>query len=124
MALQVDGQDTQSFAASFELQGNADAGQLSLFTPLGGTVAVLEWAPGRATLRSGQDVRNFGSLDTLVAQVTGTPIPVAALFDWLAGTASPVPGWTPDLRQREEGRITARRDTPLPAATLRIVFER
>lgn len=124
MALQVDGQDTQSFAASFELQGNPALGQLSLFTPLGGTVAVLEWAPGSATLRSGQEVRNFGSVDTLVAQVTGTPIPVAALFDWLAGIPSQVPGWTPDLRQQEEGRITARRDTPAPAATLRVVFER
>ncbi|XAH22469.1 outer membrane lipoprotein LolB [Xylophilus sp. GW821-FHT01B05] len=124
LALQVDGSETQSFSASFELRGRAEAGELSLFSPLGSTLAVLQWSPGSATLRSGNDSRDFGSLDTLAAQVTGTAIPVAALFDWLAGTPTPVPGWQPDLRQQAEGRISARRTDPQPAATLRVVFER
>lgn len=124
LALQVDGSETQSFSATFELRGRAEAGELSLFSPLGSTLAVLQWSPGSATLRNGNDQRSFGSLDALAAQVTGTAIPIAALFDWLAGTPTPVPGWQPDLRQHDEGRISARRTDPLPTATLRVVFER
>ncbi len=124
LALQVDGAEAQSFSASFELKGRPDAGELILLNPLGGTIALLQWSPGIATLRTGQDQRRFGSLEALAAEATGTPIPVAALFDWLAGTPSPVPGWEPDLRQQAQGRIVARRTAPLPAAVLRVILDR
>ena len=124
LALQVDGEDTQSFAASFELRGNADAGELRLFTPLGSTVAAVDWNSSGATLRSGEQVRRFASLDALAASASGNPIPVAALFDWLRGVPSAVPGWIPDLRLLPQGRLTARRTDPLPAMTLRIVLDR
>ena len=124
LALQVDGEDTQSFAAGFELRGNADAGELRLFTPLGSTVAAVDWNGGGATLRSGEQVRRFASLDALAASASGNPIPVAALFDWLRGVPSAVPGWIPDLRLLPQGRLTARRTDPLPAMTLRIVLDR
>jgi outer membrane lipoprotein LolB len=124
LALQVEGDASQSFSAGFELQGDARAGQLNLYTPLGGTAAALEWAPGSARLRQGTEVREFESLDALAARATGTAIPVAALFDWLRGTNTPVPGWEADLSQLAEGRLRARRSSPPPAADLRVALDR
>ena len=126
LALQVEDAPSQSFSASFELTGGADAGALILTTPIGSTAAVLQWAPGSATLQQGSksDAQRFGSLDELAARATGTPIPVAALFEWLEGRPAPVPGWIADLSAQPQGRIVATRQQPLPVATLRVVFER
>jgi outer membrane lipoprotein LolB len=123
LALQVEDARAQSFAAGFELTGNAQAGEMKLTNPLGGIVAVLAWSPGTATLKSGNETRQFDSLDTLAAHVTGTPIPVAALFDWLGGTNTPVPGWQADLSQLAQGRLRARRIEPLPVADLRLAID-
>jgi outer membrane lipoprotein LolB len=124
LALQVEDKPSDSFSAGFELKGNARAGELTLYSPLGGTLAQLAWQPGSATLHTGNDTRQFPSVDSLVAHVTGTPIPVAALFDWLRGANTQVPGWRPDLTQLEQGRLFAKRLEPLPVADLRLVLER
>jgi outer membrane lipoprotein LolB len=123
LALQVEGSDVQSFAASFELRGTAKQGELRLFTPLGSTVAVVEWNAWGATLNSGAGIQRFASLDALATSASGNPIPVAALFDWLRGEPSAVPGWEPDLRLLANGRLIARRTDPLPAMTLRVVLD-
>lgn len=125
LSLQVDQAPEQSFAAAFELRGSATDGELLLLSPFGSTLALLRWQPGSATLTSGSDVRRFDSLETLVGQATGTPIPVSALFEWLAGVATPVPGWQADLSQlAESGRINARRLSPTPTADLRVALDR
>lgn len=124
LALTVEGQASRSFSAGFELKGAAEAGELSLFNPLGGTVAVLAWAPGTATLRADGSTRQFPSLDALAQEATGTPLPVAALFDWLAGQPTAVPGWQADVSDVGQGRLRARRTDPPPAADLRVVFEK
>jgi outer membrane lipoprotein LolB len=124
LALTVEGQRDQSFSAGFELKGAPEAGELRLFNPLGGTVAVLAWAPGSATLRSGGNARQFPSLEALAEEATGAPIPIAALFDWLEGRATPVSGWEADVSQVADGRLRARRSAPPPAADLRLAFER
>lgn len=123
LALQVESDQTQSFSAGFELTGDALSGELALFNPLGGTLAVLAWTPGSATLRANDQVSNFDSLDVLVARATGTAIPVAALFDWLAGRPTEVPGWQPDLSRLSDGRLAARRLAPSPTADLRVVLD-
>jgi outer membrane lipoprotein LolB len=124
LALQVEDAASQSYAAGFELRGSPESGEMKLFTPLGGTLAVLAWAPGTAVLRSSSQERRFESLELLSAHVTGTPIPVAALFDWLAGINTPVPGWEADLSQLAQGRLRARRVQPLPVADLRLALDR
>jgi outer membrane lipoprotein LolB len=121
LALNVDG--AQPFSAGFELKGAPAAGELTLFTPLGGTAGVLAWSPGSASLRSSKETRQFASLDELATEVTGTPLPIAALFDWLEGRATAVPGWQVDVSQVGQGRLRAQRATPPPAADLRVVFE-
>lgn len=124
LALQVEQAQSQSFAASFELEGNPESGELRLFSPLGGTLAKLAWSAGIATLTSGGKVQQFESLDALAAQATGTPIPVAALFDWLRGVNTPVSGWEADLRQLDEGRLRAHRASPPPEADLRVALDK
>ncbi|MFD0669256.1 lipoprotein insertase outer membrane protein LolB [Ramlibacter sp. MAHUQ-53] len=123
LALQVEGDAARSFTAGFDLRGSPAAGALSLFTPVGGTAALIEWSAAGARLQApGQPDRQAASLDDLVAQATGSPLPVAALFDWLAGRPAAASGWQADLSQRAQGRLRARRLTP-PAADLRLVLE-
>ncbi|MDF2464913.1 MAG: outer rane lipoprotein LolB [Ramlibacter sp.] len=124
LALQVEDNQSQSFSAGFELKGNAKAGELTLFNPLGGTLAALSWGSGFATLRGNGQAREFDSVDALVAHATGSAIPVAALFDWLRGTNTPVPGWQADLSQLGGGRLRAQRTQPPPPADLRVVLDR
>lgn len=124
LALQVEGQSSQSFSAAFDLRGTPDAGELQLYTPLGSTLARLQWAAGTARLEQGGEVLESSSLDTLVQDLTGSSLPIAALFDWLQGRPAAAAGWRADLSRAQDGRITAERLEPLPTATLRVVLSR
>jgi outer membrane lipoprotein LolB len=123
LSLRVDSQPVQTFSALFELRGAPQAGELTLTTPLGNTLAQLYWSPGEALLKNGGETRRFDSVDALIEAATGTAIPVGALFAWLAGRDERVPGWRPDLSQVGTGRLQATRESPQPRADLRIVFE-
>ena len=107
LALQVQDQASQSFSASFELKGTAHSGELALFSPFGGTLALLAWQPGAATLNSNGQTRQFDTVDALVAHVIDTP----------------VPGWQTDLSQLAQGRVAAKRLEPAPETDLRVVLE-
>ncbi|RYZ13042.1 MAG: hypothetical protein EOO24_01370 [Comamonadaceae bacterium] len=123
LSMRIDTQPPQTFAALFDLRGTPDTGELRLSTPIGSTLAGLNWAPGEALLRNGSETRRFDSLDALVAAATGAAIPVRSLFAWLAGRDEPVEGWSVDLRQHGSGRILAVRRQPQPPVDLRVVFE-
>lgn len=124
IALQVEGQAAQSFSAMFELHGNPENGGLVLLSPFGNRIAQLDWNDGKAQLQSGQETRTSDSLETLLLDVTGTRIPVAALFSWLNGIQATAPGWQADLSGMPDGRLTALRNHPAPQATLRILLTR
>jgi len=124
MSLRIDSQPIQTFSALFELRGSPEAGELSLTSPIGSTLAQLHWSPGEALLKNGSEVRRYESVDALIEAATGAAIPVGALFGWLAGRDDRVPGWRPDLAQVANGRLQATRENPGPTADLRIVFER
>jgi outer membrane lipoprotein LolB len=123
LALQVEDNQSQSFSAGFELKGSPRAGELALFTPVGGTLAVLAWTPDSATLRTNGQTRSFDSVESLVRHATGAAIPLAALFDWLRGIETPVAGWQADLSQIGQGRVRALRLEPPPQADLRVVLD-
>lgn len=123
LAMTVQSDPPQSFSAGFELRGTPDAGELQLISPLGTSLANVVWSPGRAEMRQGTQVTRRGSLDELTAELSGTPVPVAALFGWLRGRTGDVSGWQADLSRQPEGRITARRISPEPAAELRVVVQ-
>lgn len=124
LALQVEDNQSQSFSAGFLLKGDAASGELTLFNPLGGTLGVLTWTPGSATLRASGKPQEFPSVEALVAHATGSALPVTALFDWLRGADTPAPGWRADLSQLDSGRLRAQRLQPPPLADLRVVLDR
>ncbi len=104
--------------------GNPVAGQLSLFTPLGSTAAVLRWSPGLAELQNGSNTQQYPSVQAMLELTTGASIPLDALFSWLRGQAATAPGWQADVSRHADGRISALRSEPAPPAQLRIVLER
>jgi len=124
LAMQVRGDTPQSFSAAFSLVGSPERGELTLFTPIGSTAAVLSWSPGAALLRAeGQPPQKDASVDALIRRATGAPVPVAALFDWLDGRATAVAGWLADISQLPMGRLTATRVQPPPTIELRLIVE-
>jgi outer membrane lipoprotein LolB len=123
LSLNVDSTPPQSFSSAFDLRGAPAAGELQLSSPLGNTLATVVWTPQSAELRQGGQVTRRGSLDELTTELSGTAVPVAALFGWLRGVQGDVPGWQADLSRQTEGRVTARRSAPLPTAELRVVFQ-
>lgn len=112
-----------SFSAAFELHGSPVRGQLKLFSPLGNTLAQIDWEPEQAQLETANGIQQSSSLETLLQQATGAQIPVAALFDWLSGVPTASEGWQADLSAITQGKIVAVRQTPEPQAALRIVLE-
>ncbi|MGJ7546127.1 lipoprotein insertase outer membrane protein LolB [Variovorax sp. LT1R16] len=124
MSLRIDSDPVQTFSALFDLRGGPERGTLTLTTPIGSTLAELQWAPGEALLKNGSETRRYASVGALIEAATGASIPVGALFGWLAGRDEAVPGWQPDLSQRAAGRLQAVRESPLPRADLRIAFAR
>jgi outer membrane lipoprotein LolB len=124
LALQLHGTPPQSWSASFELQGSAEQGEMTLFSPIGTTWASLRWTPQSALLEQGQDKTESSNLQSLSQRLTGTDLPIAALFAWLAGKSSDAPGWQVDLSAHAEGRVTARTIARVPEAVLRILLDR
>jgi outer membrane lipoprotein LolB len=123
LALKVFSSPPQAFNADFELGGSPQSGLLAFFSPLGTTAARLQWSPGMATLTADGETRQFDSLAALARQATGTELPVQALFDWLQGVSTEVPGWQVDMSQLKEGRLQAvRSDGDLPRVELRILL--
>lgn len=123
LALRVESEQAQSFSAGFELKGNAGTGQLSLYSPLGGTLAQLAWEPGNARLRWEGKERQFDSLEALTKQATGTELPIASLFQWLAGENAGAAGWQADLGELRSGRLFAKRTVPAPVVEMRLVID-
>ncbi len=124
LSLQVRSEPPQSFSAAFELDGNARQGQLRLNTPLGNALAQARWTPAEAVLVGGGETRRYANIEALLMAVTGAALPLGALFDWLEGRPTPVPGWQSDLSQLAQGRLQARRSEPAPPVDLRILLDR
>lgn len=140
LALQVAAQPPdaaeRAVSAHFDLSGNASRGHLELSTPLGTGLGAARWVPGEVVLASpGGQRERFDDLDALTRGLLGEALPVAALFDWLAGRPWPgapsqplaAPGftqlgWRIDLARAHAGLIVARRDAP-PAVTLRVQLD-
>lgn len=61
---------------------------VTLLSPLGQTMAIIDVSPEGATLtQGGQPVRIAANVDTLTADTLGWPLPVAGLREWLQGFA-------------------------------------
>lgn len=124
LVLTVRSEPVQAFSADFELQGTPQAGELAFFSPLGSTVARLQWGSDGAHLQSSGQTQDFDSLDALTLHTTGAVLPVTSLFAWLKGDAPDTPGWQVDLQGLPNGRLSAQRTAPEPPAQLKIILER
>lgn len=123
LQVQVYSDPSQSMSAAFELLGSADRGRLSLTSPLGTTLAEVQWTTLDAQWRTATETRHFASMDQLTEQLLGTSLPLAALFDWLQARPTSALGWEADLQDLPQGRLRAQRTHPAPQAQLRIVLE-
>lgn len=121
LALQVKDEPSQSFSANFELKGTVKQGNLKLLSPLGSVFAVLLWSPQGAWLNMPGRAERYDTLQTLLTQVNGAPLPIEALFEWLSGIPTSYNGWTVNLDKYPDGRVSAGRTDP--ATELRIILD-
>jgi outer membrane lipoprotein LolB len=123
MAVTLYQPQSHSYFANFDLQGSATAGRLALTSPLGTTVAELEWAPGSAQLTTADGkAQQYPSLKDLAQQAVGVDIPLAALFGWFRGQAVMDENWDADLSSYLSGKITATRNGPGAQAEVKIIL--
>ena len=123
ISVQVLGDAPASMSASFLLRGDAKNGELDLYSPLGTTLAALQWTPQQVQLIDGGKSNYFNSLAELTEKTTGAALPIDALFGWLQGRNAQAMGWQSDLSDLPQGTLTARRTTPTPEVTLRIKLD-
>lgn len=114
----------EQFSANFELNGNAETGELALYSPIGTTLAVARWTPQSAQLLQGQKVQDFASMEALTQQLTGAALPLQALLGWLDTDGPPLPGWQMTSESPASGRrVFAKREAPLPALQLTLLLD-
>ena len=123
LSLVVASNPAQNLYAGFELSGGPLSGSLVLSGPLGSTVASLRWSPEAAFLTSQGETRRFNTLDELTTELTGSALPINALFEWLQGHAVAAENWEVDLSRLNDGRLMARRLQTEPQAELRLILE-
>jgi len=124
LSILVQSTPVQALSANFDLQGDTQSGSLTFTSPLGSTLARLQWDKETALLQANGETQQFTSLDALVRHATGTDLPIASLFSWLNGAASDAPGWKANLSDLSNGRISAQRTEPYTPATLKIILDR
>jgi outer membrane lipoprotein LolB len=123
LSLKVYSKPVQSLSANFDLQGTPGQGELVLTSPLGTTLARMQWDAGSATLTAAGEQRDYGSLQDMARKATGSDLPVASLFGWLQGRDDAAPGWQVDLKDLPNGRLQAQH-TEEVQAELKIILDR
>ncbi len=83
----------ESLHGSFQWSQTPQRTRLTLLSPLGQTLAIVEADAGGASLsQAGQPLRTAADPDALVQSALGWPLPVAGLRDWLQGFARDAAG--------------------------------
>ena len=124
LAVKVYSAPIQAFSANFDLQGAPEGGQLVLSSPLGTTLARLQWSATTASMRTANEEHRYDSLDALALEVTGADIPVANLFAWRDGKTGAPSHWKADLSELNNGRVFAHNVGQTPLSELKIILER
>ena len=140
------GLPSRAVSGQFELSGNASSGQLILTSPIGTTVARARWSdprgsqgvPSRIELEADGATTHYATLEDMMQRAIGDQLPLAAMFDWLAGhpwPAAPVQhgaadgsfdqlGWHVDLSQFAGNQlIAAQRPQPAPTLHVRVKLD-
>lgn len=83
----------ESATVNFTWQQQAERTDVTLFTPVGSTLATIAVTPQEAVLtQSGKPLRSAPDVDTLSARLLGWSLPVSGLRDWLQGYATAADG--------------------------------
>lgn len=78
----------ESATVNFNWQQTAQRTDVTLYSPVGSTLATIAVTPQQAVLtQSGKAPRSAPDVDTLSAQMLGWSLPVSGLRDWLQGYA-------------------------------------
>ncbi|MET0383351.1 MAG: lipoprotein insertase outer membrane protein LolB [Burkholderiaceae bacterium] len=139
-------QEARAVGGEFELSGNASSGQLILTSSIGVTIARARWSapapgtglPSRIELEAQGGTSQYPTLEAMMQDAIGDQLPLAAMFDWLAGRPWPgaaaerAPGgaafdqlgWRVDLSQfGPAGFIDAQRALPAPTLHVRVKLD-
>jgi outer membrane lipoprotein LolB len=82
------GDKPESATVNFNWQQTAQRTDVTLYSPVGSTLATIAVTPREAVLtQSGKAPRSAPDVDTLSAQMLGWSLPVSGLRDWLQGYA-------------------------------------
>ena len=123
LSVTVQSDPPRNMSAGFSLDGDARQGELNLFSPLGTTLATLQWNPTTTQWLQGGQQRRYDSMAQLTEETTGAALPMGAMFDWLEGKATASPGWQADLSALNQGTLVAKRVSPEPLVVLRIKLD-
>lgn len=111
------------FSANFELQGSPQSGELTIYSPIGTTLAVANWSEHEAILTQGLSEKHFANMEDLTRQLTGANLPLTPLMSWLEVDGPSIKGW--DIRSENlpaGRRIYAQRIHPLPSLQLTLLI--
>ena len=111
------------FSANFELQGSPQRGELTIYSPIGTTLAVANWSEQEALLTQGMSQKHFANMEDLTRQLTGASLPLMPLMSWLGADGQTITGW--DIRSENlptGRRIYAQRIHPLPSLQLTLLI--
>jgi len=123
LSVTVQSDPPRNMSTGFSLDGDARQGELNLFSPLGTTLATLQWNPTTTQWLQGGQQRRYDSMAHLTEETTGAALPMDAMFDWLEGKATASPGWQADLSALNQGTLVAKRVSPEPLVVLRIKLD-
>ena len=122
LSVVIQTEPVQQMIADFELEGDAQQGELRLFGPFGSSIAVLQWEPGRAVLiEVGVVVGEPGQAQILHGFRRDLLQRTEALL--VVGAADSKPfGWigVRDARGSDAGRVAAVRAAAGPGIALRL----
>lgn len=114
----------EQFSFTFDLQGTAENGELTIYSPLGSTVAVASWTPNSAVLTEGNKQKHFASMEDLTQQLTGAALPLPTLMAWLNRDGPSLDGWQIKAENLPRSRrIFAQRSSPLPKLHLTLLLD-
>lgn len=86
-------QKEEAVHGSFTWMQTPSQTRITLLSPLGQTIALIDVSPQGASLtQAGQPVRHAPDVDALTAQTLGWPLPVSGLREWLQGIAQTASG--------------------------------
>lgn len=123
ISVTIQSEPIQHLSAEVELTGNATQGELKVYGPFGSLLAILQWQPDLAVLIEGERRRTVKNIDWLIERVTGAPLPVALIFDWLAGRPVRNDDWSVEPRTGPLAPLRAVRLQPLPRIELTLALK-